>query len=47
MDFQPISERIWLIRLRRKYQPITVINIHAAAEEKEIDIKDQFYSELD
>ena len=47
LDFQPISERISLIRLRGKYQKITVINIHAPTEEKEIEIKDQFYSELD
>ena len=47
MDFQPISERICPVRLRGKYQKIAVINIHGATEEKEIEIKEQFYSELE
>ena len=35
------------VEIAGKYQKITVINIHAPTEEKEIEIKEQFYNELD
>jgi len=46
MGFEPINERICKIRLKGKYHNITLINIHAPMEEKDDDVKKQFYAEL-
>jgi len=46
MGFEPINERICKIRLKGKYHNITLINIHASTEEKDDDVKEQFYTEL-
>ena len=46
MGFEPINERIFKIRLEGKYHNITLINIHAPTEEKDDDVKEQFYAEL-
>uniref|UniRef100_A0A1Y1LRS9 Endonuclease/exonuclease/phosphatase domain-containing protein n=1 Tax=Photinus pyralis TaxID=7054 RepID=A0A1Y1LRS9_PHOPY len=46
-QFTPISDRICCLRLKGKYQKISLINIHAPTAEKEIDDKERFYEVLD
>lgn len=47
IDFKAISERICWIRLRGKYRKITIVNIHAPSEEKEIETKIDFYQQIE
>ncbi|KAK9730442.1 hypothetical protein QE152_g15232 [Popillia japonica] len=44
--FEPVSSRISLIRVEGKYRNITLINVHAPTEGKEIEEKVLFYEEL-
>lgn len=46
VDFIPITDRLCKLRLKGKYQKITLINVHAPSEDKKVDIKEKFYSEL-
>jgi len=46
LGFEPISVRICKWRIKGKVYNITVININAVTEDKEEDIKEQFYEEL-
>lgn len=43
MDFKPINDRICILRVRGRFNNITLISTHAPTEEKSYDIKDQFY----
>ena len=47
LDFQPISERICVLRVKSKFYNITLMSIHAPTEEKSDLIKEQFYMELE
>jgi hypothetical protein len=46
LGFEPISDRICKLRVKGKFHNITLINIYAPTEDKEEDIKEQFYEEL-
>jgi hypothetical protein len=46
LGFEPISDRICKLRVKGKFYNITLINIYAPTEDKEEDIKEQFYEEL-
>jgi hypothetical protein len=46
LGFKPISDRICKLRIKGKFYNITLINIYVRTEDKEEDIKDQFYEEL-
>lgn len=45
-EFNPISERICIIRLRTKPKKICLINIHAPTENSDEVDKDEFYEEV-
>lgn len=47
MEVEAMSERICRIRLRGRFRNITIINVHAPTEEKEMREKEQFYDKLD
>jgi exonuclease III len=46
LGFEPISDRICKLRVKGKFHNITLINIYAPTENKEKDVKEQFYEEL-
>jgi exonuclease III len=46
LGFEPISDRVCKLRVKGKFHSITLINIHASTEDKEEDVKEQFYEEL-
>jgi len=46
LGFEPISDRICKLRVKGKFHNITLINIYAPTEDKEEEIKEQFYEEL-
>jgi hypothetical protein len=47
VNFKTVSDRVCLLRIRGKYQKITFINFHAPSEEKDVEVKEAFYNELD
>jgi exonuclease III len=46
LGFEPISDRICKLRVKGKFHNITLTNIYTPAEDKEEDVKEQFYEEL-
>ena len=46
LGFEPISDRICKLRVKGKFYNMTLINIYAPTEDKEEEIKEQFYEEL-
>ena len=46
IDFTPYNERLCSLRLKGKYNKITIINTYAPTEEKDIEKKEQFYEDL-
>jgi hypothetical protein len=46
-DFQPVSERIAVLRIRMKFCNMCIINVHAPSEEKGEHEKDTFYQDRD
>jgi len=46
LGFEPISDRICKLRIKGNFYNIPLINIYGPAEDKEEDIKEQFYEEL-
>ncbi|XP_046399915.1 craniofacial development protein 2-like [Ischnura elegans] len=47
MTFEPVNERLCYIRLKGKFQNISVICFYAPTEDAEDDVKDFFYDNLD
>ena len=46
LGFEPISDRICKLRVKGKFHNMTLINIHAPTEDKEEEINEKFYEEL-
>ena len=46
MGFEPISDHICKLRVKGKFYNMTLINVYAPTEDKEEEIKEQFYEEL-
>jgi exonuclease III len=46
ISLQPYNEKICKLRLREKYHNLTLINVHAPTENKDIRVKEQFYNDL-
>ena len=46
LGFERISDRICKLRIKGKFYNVTLINIYAPTEDKEEDIKEHFYEEL-
>jgi hypothetical protein len=46
ISFQPFNEKICKLRLRGKYHNLTLINVHAPTEDKDIRVKEQYYDDL-
>jgi exonuclease III len=46
LGFEPISDRNCKLRVKGKFHNITLINVCALTEDKEEDVKEQFYEEL-
>jgi len=46
LGFEPISDHICKLRVKGKFYYITIINIYAPTEDKEEEIKEKFYVEL-
>jgi exonuclease III len=47
ISYKTVNERICTVRMRGRFFNTTFISIHAPTEEKEEDIKDQFYERLE
>lgn len=46
IDFNPVSERLCTLRLRGYFYNITLINAHAPTEDKDDEVKERYYEEL-
>lgn len=47
VEFKPISERLCYIRLRGKYRKISIVNVHAPTEDKDLETKNEFYEKVE
>lgn len=46
IDFEAISNRVCKMRIQGKYRKITICNIHAPTEDKDVREKNEFYEEI-
>jgi len=46
LGFEPYNERLYKLRLKGKYNNITLINVYAPTEGHTEEIKEQFYNNL-
>lgn len=46
INFKPVNERLCKMRIKGKYNNITIINVHAPTNEQEDEEKEQFYESL-
>ena len=47
LGFEPINNRLCLLKLKGKFQNITLVSVYAPTEESEEEEKDNFYEDLD
>ncbi|XP_023724036.1 craniofacial development protein 2-like [Cryptotermes secundus] len=47
IDFKPMSERICTLRIRTTFFNMTLMNVHTLTEEKEEEVKDYFYQQME
>ena len=47
LDFKPVNERICTLRIKTQFFNVTMINVHAPTEDKDIEVKEQFYQQLE
>ena len=47
LQFKPINDRIWVLRLKGKFYNTTIINAYAPTDGADEDRKEEFYGELD
>ncbi|RNL66056.1 hypothetical protein D7I40_24495, partial [Citrobacter sp. MH181794] len=47
LDFTPVNERICVLRIKGRFQNLSIVNAHAPTEDKEELVKDQFYQTLE
>jgi exonuclease III len=46
LNFSPVNERLCKLRIKGKFNNITIISAYAPTDEKETETKEQFYEEL-
>jgi exonuclease III len=46
LNFLPVNERLCKLRIKGKFNNITIISAYALTEDKETEIKEQFYEEI-
>jgi hypothetical protein len=46
-NFKPINERLCVIRIKGILFNYSLINIHAPTNDSEVEVKDQFYEQLE
>lgn len=47
IDFETINERISKLRIKSKWANLSLINVHAPTEDKEDEIKNEFFDTLE
>ena len=47
LDFKAVDERMCVLRIRTKFQNLSLINVHAPTEEKEELEKEAFYQKVE
>jgi len=47
LDFKAVDERICVLRIKTRFQNMSLINVHAATEEKEESEKEAFYQKVE
>ena len=47
LDFKAVDERICVLRIKTKFQNVSLINVHAPTEEKEETEKEAFYQKVE
>ena len=47
VSFNTISNRLCMIRLRNKYRKLSIVNMHCPTEEKDEEVKEEFYKEIE
>lgn len=46
VDFEAVSDRLCRLRLQGEYRKLSIINVHAPTEDKDLAVKSEFYDEV-